>query len=172
MVINTHERSINALASELSRLIDQLATSQDIFWPRDRWQAMRFDRPLQVGAVGGHGPIHYVIERYEPGREIEFRFIAPKGFNGTHRLSLEPISPTQSRIKHEIRMTLSGAARLTWPLAFEAMHDALVEDGLDRAEAFANNKPVQLREWTPHVKRLRWLLAKLRPSRSAQAVKG
>ena len=169
MVINTHERSFNVPATHLERLIDQLASSQDIFWPSDRWPPMRFDGPLAVGARGGHGPIQYVIERYEPGRVIEFRFTAPAGFNGTHRLTLEAIAPDQCRIQHEIRMTLSGSARLSWPLAFWPMHDALLEDALDRAEAFAEGKPVRQREWTPWVKALRWLRAK-RPRRSRTAV--
>ena len=168
MVTNTHERRFNVPAAHLERLIDQLASPHDIFWPSDRWPRMQFDRPLGVGARGGHGPIRYVIEWYEPGRDIEFRFTAPEGFNGTHRLTLEAIAPDQCRIRHEIRMTLSGSARLSWPLAFRHMHDALLEDALDQAEAFAEGKPVQQREWTPWVKALRWLMSKrARPSRTA-----
>jgi hypothetical protein len=45
---------------------------------------MRFDRPLAVGAIGGHGPIRYVVEAYDPGAMIRFRFTRPAGFDGVH----------------------------------------------------------------------------------------
>ena len=38
------------------RLLDGLSAADDRLWPKDRWPAMRFDRPLKVGARGGHGP--------------------------------------------------------------------------------------------------------------------
>ena len=66
-VINVHERELNASLEKAGVLIDRLASRDDLLWPYDRWPAMRFDRPLGVGAVGGHGPIRYVIEAYVDG---------------------------------------------------------------------------------------------------------
>ncbi|UNO43730.1 DUF2867 domain-containing protein [Streptomyces sp. MST-110588] len=38
---------------------------------------MRFDRPLGVGAYGGHGPVRYRVSAYDPGRRIRFDFTSP-----------------------------------------------------------------------------------------------
>ena len=88
-VINVHERTLNASITETGKLIDGLASSDDKLWPHDRWPAMKFDRPLEVGAIGGHGPIRYTVESYKPGRYIQFRFIEPTGFLGSHRFEVE-----------------------------------------------------------------------------------
>ena len=37
-------------------------------------------------------------------------------------------------LRHELSLSPSGAAKLTWPLFFRPMHDALIEESLDRAE--------------------------------------
>jgi hypothetical protein len=58
-VINIHERVLDASIFEIGKLIDGLASANDKLWPHDRWPAMKFDRPLSVGAIGGHGPIRY-----------------------------------------------------------------------------------------------------------------
>jgi hypothetical protein len=55
-------------AEEVGALIDSPAGPHDGLWARDLWPEMRFDRPLVVGADGGHGPVLYAVEAYEPGR--------------------------------------------------------------------------------------------------------
>ena len=116
---------------------------------------MRFDRPLAVGAIGGHGPIRYVVEEYEPGRRISFRFTAPRGFVGTHGFDVEEAAPHVSRVRHELVMRLEGWARLAWPLAFRWLHDALVEDALDCAEASCAAPVVKKSKWSLWVRALR-----------------
>jgi len=80
-VRNVHERVLDVPACDLAVLLDGLASPDDALWPRHLWPAMKFDRPLQVGAVGGHGPIRYTVEAYEPGRRIRFRFTAPRSWS-------------------------------------------------------------------------------------------
>jgi hypothetical protein len=169
---NTHERTLNAPINKLAPLIDQLASRQDRFWPSSRWSAMKFDRPLAVGAIGGHGFIGYTIERYQPGREITFRFTSPKGLNGMHRLSLEELPGGKTRVKHMIDASLEGSMVLGWHLFIRCLHDALVEDGMDRAEAWIAQCEWKPRELSPYVKSLRWLMAKLRSSRKPRDVGG
>jgi hypothetical protein len=169
---NTHERTLNAPIDTLAPLIDQLTSSQDLFWPSSRWSAMKFDRPLAVGAIGGHGFIGYTVERYEPGRDITFRFTSPKGLNGMHRLMLEELPNGQTRVKHVIEASLEGPMVLGWTLAIRFLHDALVEDAMDRTEAWIAQREWKPRELSPYVKSLRWLLAKLRSSHKPQAVRG
>lgn len=154
---NAHERTLPAPAERVGALLDGLASPEDALWPRHDWPPMRFDRPLQVGAVGGHGPIRYTVEEYEPGRQVRFRFTAPRGFHGTHGLEVEPVDPDHTRLRHVLEMRPTGAARVSWPLVYRPLHDALLEDALDRAErAVGGAAPPRPRShW---VRLLRWAL--------------
>jgi hypothetical protein len=161
MVKNVHERLICASLEKVGGLIDRLASRDDALWPRDRWPPMRFDRPLGTGAIGGHGPIRYFVEAYERGRSIHFRFTAPRGFVGTHRLDVEEVATNVVRFRHVLEMRPEGAARLSWPFVFRPLHNALIEDALDCAEAYCASKIVEKREWSLWVRVLRSLLATL-----------
>lgn len=134
MVYNSHEREILAPPSEVGLLIDSLASKHDRLWPRHEWPAMRLDRALGVGATGGHGPIRYIVTDYEPGRKAEFRFIGPSGFNGAHAFIAFELASGTTLLKHELSMSPKWIARITWPLFFRPMHDALIEECLDLAE--------------------------------------
>ena len=121
---------------------------------------MRFDRSLEVGAKGGHGPIRYFVEAYDRGRSIVFRFTGPRGFQGVHRFMLEEISPESVRLRHAIEMRIVGPAIFSWPLIFKPMHDALIEDALDKAEMYVTSKQVELRGLPLSVRFLRWVLSR------------
>lgn len=54
-VYNVHERLLPVEQAEVASLVDGLASDNDGLWPHGLWPAIRFDRPLGVGAVGGHG---------------------------------------------------------------------------------------------------------------------
>lgn len=157
-VRNIHERLLPTLASQVGALLDSLASPEDALWPRRHWPAMRFDRPLGVGAVGGHGPIRYTVEAYEPGRRVRFRFTGPPGFHGFHGFEVEPVDENRTLLRHVLEMRISGAAMLTWPLVFRPLHDALVEDSLDEAERGVGGAPRGAR-WSGWVQVLRWALA-------------
>lgn len=141
MVYNTHQREIAAPASEVGPLIDSLAGKNDRLWPRSEWPAMRLNGPLGVGAAGGHGPVRYFVTAYEPGRRIEFQFTSPSGFNGHHSFTATSLTDTLTLLRHELSMSSSGTAKLTWPLFFRPMHDALIEESLDRAENEFGSSP-------------------------------
>jgi hypothetical protein len=159
MVWNTHERIIEAPLAKVGALIDRLASRDDQLWPKDRWPALRLDRPLSTGARGGHGPIRYFVEAYEAGRSIRFRFTAPRGFHGTHGLEAEEVAPGVVRLRHTLCMRVDGWARLSWPLFFRWLHDALIEDALDGAESHVANSPTEFRQWSLWVRLLRHLAA-------------
>lgn len=141
MIRNVHAREIRASVGTVGKLIDSLASRDDHLWPHDQWPSMRLDRPLGVDAVGGHGPVRYVVEGYEPGRSVSFRFTRPQGFHGRHSFRVIEVASGSSVLKHELVMTVSGAARLTWPLLYRPLHDALIEESLDRAESAAGHPP-------------------------------
>jgi len=160
-VVNVHERVLNASITEVGKLIDDLASANDKLWPHDRWHAMKFDRPLSVGAVGGHGPIRYTVESYQPSQRIQFRFTRPKGFLGSHRLEVEAMEGEKAKLRHIIEMRVQGMERLSWPLAIRPLHDALIEDALDRAEVSTGGQPVK-RNWSLWVRFLRRVMSRRR----------
>jgi hypothetical protein len=157
-VLNVHERELPAEPGEVGALIDSLASQNDRLWPGALWPAMRFDRPLGVGAVGGHGPIRYVVEAYRPGQWVKFRFTDPHGFDGHHWLEVVPGAAHCSLLRHTIRMRVFGPALLSWPLAIRYLHDALLEDALALAQASLGATPL-VRPWSPWVKFLRWAMS-------------
>lgn len=166
-VRNVHERFIPAPASQVGMLLDSLGDPSDRLWPADRWPPMRLDRPVAVGAIGGHGPIRYSIESYEPARMMRFRFLRPTGFDGTHGFFVEP-QAGGALLRHELAMQVSGRALLRWALVIRPLHDALIEDALDRASAVFGQQ-VPLRRWSLWVRILRALL-KPRGGRRHRAV--
>lgn len=164
-VRNIHQREIAAPASSVGALIDGLSSSQDALWPHQYWPRMKFDRPLGVGAVGGHGPVRYTVEAYESGRSVLFRFTGPPGFNGTHGCVIEPVDAERTILRHEVAMQTGWPATVGWPLVFGPLHDALLEDALDCAERSVGTEP-RPRSWSRWVRLLRWVLTRGRaPSR-------
>ncbi|MFD0363524.1 SRPBCC family protein [Nocardia sp. GCM10030253] len=154
-VLNIHTRRLPVSESEAGALIDGVASDHDRLWPRDNWPAVRFDRPLGVGAVGGHGPVRYVVEAYEPGRWIRFRFTAPRGFDGFHEYSVRRAGDGAVLLSHVLAMKVRGPARVSWPLCYRWMHDALLEDSLDCAERAVTGAIRTPARWSRYVVLLR-----------------
>jgi hypothetical protein len=71
--------------------------------------------------------MRYTVDAYQPGRSIQFHFTRPTGFN------------------------------FTWPVVFRTLHDALIEDVLDRAASALGERPAP-RRWTLQVRVLRRIL--------------
>jgi hypothetical protein len=158
-VLNVHERKLGVPSERAGALIDSLSSRDDRLWPTLTWPRMKFDRALSVGAVGGHGPIRYFVEAYEPGKSIRFRFTGPRGFNGYHAYEVLDPRPQDCVLRHTLEMTARGLAVISWPLVFRPMHDALFEDSLALAQASLGLRP-DVRTWSLWVKVLRWLASK------------
>ena len=156
---NLHTRRLNATQEEVGALIDSLAGDHDRLWPNNDWPEMRFDRPLGVGAVGGHGPVRYAVEAYEPGCWVRIRFVAPRGFDGFHEFAVHPRGPGVTDLHHLLAMRLHFPAWLTYPLLWRPLHDALIEDTLDRAERTLTGRVRSPARWSPYVRLLRAILA-------------
>lgn len=101
---NVHRRAVDEIDA-VGALLDGLGSVDDRLWPKDRWPAMRLDRPLNVGARGGHGPIRYQVERYEHNRRIRFRVEQPPGFDGFHEFCLIEGDPPVLEHRLEAQMT-------------------------------------------------------------------
>jgi hypothetical protein len=117
---------------------------------------MWLDRPLAVGATGGHGPIRYTVESYVPGEWVRFRVSAPRGFVGFHEFTSHD-APGGTVLRHTIAVSLHGFGRLIWPLAIRWLHDAMIEDILDRAEQATTGTVAHPSRWSPYVRLLRRL---------------
>ncbi len=157
-VMNVHFRKLDGVSpAAAGAVLDTLASDEDLLWPHHSWPPMRFDRPLGVGATGGHGPVRYSVEAYSRGESIRFRFTRPEGFDGIH--AYEVLHEGDAVIlRHVLIMRARGAALLTWPLVFRPLHDALIEDSLAQAEA-SLGKSATTRPWSPWVRLLRWLMS-------------
>jgi hypothetical protein len=167
---NVHERVLPATVDQVGALLDGLAGPEDRLWPVDRWPGLplRFDRPLGVGARGGHGRVRYRVEEYVPGRRVVFRFDERMRMDGTHRFEVD-----DSQGVVELRHVLAGQPRgirtlLTWLLVIRPLHDAVLEDLLDRAELAVSGKVLRPARWSWWVRQLRHRFARqrieLRPS--------
>lgn len=133
MIINVHEREYQRPIAEVAALVTTLASQDDRLWPSECWPPMRFDRGLAQGASGGHGPVRYRVESVDPVREVRFRFTGPSGFDGWHAFTITEASEAATVLRHEIHLHPRRWARLTWPLFFRPMHDALLEEAFDKA---------------------------------------
>lgn len=153
-VRNIHERQFRSSPNKAARLLDALSSREDVLWPHQHWPRMRLDRPLGIGATGGHGPIRYTVVAYEPGKKVTFQFHAPRGLVGTHWFEVLGDESSGTTLRHTIDMSLEGAALLLWPLAIRPLHDALVEDALTNAQA-ALGEPETPVAWSPWVRLLR-----------------
>jgi hypothetical protein len=157
-VRNIHELDLKADYEQVAKLIDSLSSEDDLLWPNQCWPRMRLDRPLSVGAMGGHGPIGYVVEAYEPGKSVKFCFTNPKGFNGYHKFDVIKSTHQAVLLRHTIKMELKGSALLTWLLLIRPMHDALLEDALSTAQASLGVAP-RMRPWSTWVRIVRWIMS-------------
>lgn len=141
LISNVHEREYPVPADELGALLDDLGGPGDRLWPKG-WPQLRLDRPMAEGAAGGHGPIRYAVSRFEPGRYAEFRFAPTMDMDGSHSLTvLAGDRPGTSVLRHSLIGTPSGSMRLVWPVAIRWLHDALIEDLLDRAGTELGHPP-------------------------------
>ena len=153
-VLIIHTRVVSQPKAAVGELLKTLASDNDRMLATTKWPGMKLDKGLTIGSKGGHGPIGYVVTRYELGESIEFTFTKPSGFHGIHMFEVTELSPDQTEIKHIIDMKLSGLAWLTWPLAIRWLHDAYIEDAFDNVENQFSSVKKQS-QWSMWVKFLR-----------------
>lgn len=133
-ILNQHSRIIARPKAALLELFSKLATPDDPIWPKAQWPAIRFKGGLKVGASGGHGPIRYQVVDYDPAGKVTFQFQKPKGFDGAHQFELLEISPESTELRHTITMQTNLKGTIIWGVAIRWLHDALLEDALDKVE--------------------------------------
>lgn len=133
-VLNIHSRTISQPLDKVVELLDTLATPHDHIWPKEHWPAMRLNKGLAVNSTGGHGPIGYTVEAYQPKEFIQFQFTKPRGFHGFHKLEIAELSSEKTKLTHTIDIQTSGIGTFSWIIAIRWLHDALIEDAFDKVE--------------------------------------
>ncbi len=159
MDVNLHERRLSVGAAEVAPIIDSLASEQGV-WPSASWAPMVLDRGLAVGSEGGHGIIGYSVDEYVPGQRVRFRFSAPRGFHGWHEFAVVP-AVGSCDLRHTLVVEPRGLTRFSWPVVFRPLHDALIEDALDKAEEHLGS-PRPVSPWSWRVRFLRWAFGTVR----------
>ncbi|WP_344881650.1 hypothetical protein, partial [Allokutzneria multivorans] len=168
MIHNVHERDLPVDTSVAGALLENLLDPETTVWPVERWEMIEMDRPLGVGARGGHGPIRYDCTAHEPGRLVEFTFSPKLTLKGTHTLEVLPgPRPGTSVMRHTIAGRTEGTMRLLWPLVIRWLHDALLEDLLDRAAVAVGHPPARPARW-PLWTRLCYSLFETKPPAQVQ----
>ena len=136
-IVNVHQRLLHASPDRVAALIASLGSPNDQLWPRTGFPRMVLDRPLAVGAKGGHGPIRYMVEACEPGF-AKFRFTSA---NGWHAFEVLEGTAHHCVLEHRMELNVSGLALLRWLLVIRPLHDACVEELLSQAQASLGEKP-------------------------------
>ncbi|MEW2439951.1 DUF2867 domain-containing protein [Streptomyces caniferus] len=136
-----HSRAVRAPAETVGALLDRLGRGEDDpLFPTPAWPPMRFDRPLGVGADGGHAFVRYRVSAYEPGRRVRFDFTA--GQAGWHEFGVRPVGPDSCRVEHVLESRPSPVVALTWLLGIRLVHGAVVEEAFDNIERAATGRPL------------------------------
>lgn len=151
-MLNIHERVIAAPAEAVAPLLETFGQPNDQLWPFDDWVPLKLDRPLAVGADGGHGPIRYHVTDYQPGKKVTFTFHPRTGLIGTHELTLETLGPNRCKMTHILDAQPTGLMRVAVPLFVLSLHNAVLEDLLDNAQRHAEGTVPSPARWTWWVK--------------------
>ena len=131
---NVHERTLPVPADAVWNLLETLGGPDDRLWPRDRWPAIKLDGGLEPGTRGHHAFIRYAIVGTEPGRRVRFRFRDTPGVEGEHGFEVLPAGDGAAVLRHVLDIHARGPFELYWRTVIVRLHDALLEDLLDRAE--------------------------------------
>jgi len=89
---------------------------------------------------------------------VEFEFISKglsKGLQGRHAYWVEQEADGSALLRHTLHAKMDFMAYLRWFLIVRPLHDALVEDSLDKAELHLRGKLARDRRWSARVRLLR-----------------
>lgn len=157
---NVHERRMKGSMEAAGELLDSLSGPQDGLWPGDQWPPLKLDAPLSVGSAGGHGPVRYRVSEYVPGQRVAFSFMdagLASGMKGGHAFDAAR-DGERVLLRHVLEAECGFGTWLRWAAIIRPLHDALLEDALDRAERAMNPSCAGSARWSPWVRVLRLVL--------------
>ena len=134
-ITNCHSRVRPASVAEVDARLERLGTPGDDLWPSERWFAMVLDATPAEGGRGGHGPVRYRAEERGPG-VVSFRFerlLGSRRWKGQHRFVVSQ-TPSGALLEHAVELSVPVWQYLQWIALVGPLHDAVLEDLLDKAE--------------------------------------
>ncbi|NNG36472.1 SRPBCC family protein [Nakamurella aerolata] len=170
-ISNVHQRHTPGPLSRAGELLELVAAPENPLWPSDRWPPLVLDNGLEPGSDGGHGPIRYRVVEHQPGRSV--RFAMDDSIRGGHTLSVEPVpggpgEPEQVCWRHEL--VIERPSLLIRAIVVP-LHDALLEDLLDGADAAMRQRPLRRRTLSRGVRARLWLMERVEsPAKAAGRV--
>jgi hypothetical protein len=87
--------------------------------------------------------------------------------DGGHQLEAEPAGEGAVRLRHVAEAELRGRRLVAWALVIRPLHDALLEDLLDRAELAVTGTVARPNRWSPWVRLVRRRRLRGRDTRTA-----
>lgn len=97
--------------------------------------------------------IRYFVSEYVPGQRVKFKLTRPRGLDGWHEFAVMPAYGACD-LRHTLVVDARGLMRFWWPAFIRPLHDALIEDAFDNAEAKEGLSRSQ-RQWSWWVRTLR-----------------
>lgn len=160
MIRNVHSRIVATDPDRFAETIERVSDPRAGLWSAERWPPLILDDGLEPGSAGGHGPVRYHVIAHQPGRRVEFRFDS-LGLDGTHALEVLPGRVAEATLLRHVLLadTHRLVDRLRWILILRPLHDAMLEDILDRFGTAVGHPPRRPARWSPYVRLLRRLLA-------------
>ncbi len=143
---SVHQREYPHPVSAIAEILETLSSPEDRLWPGEFWPPLKLNNGLAVNSAGGHGPIRYYVSAYESGRAVEFTFTRPAKFSGIHKFEILPADDGMTALRHTVDMEVDLKTFLVWQLTFRWLHDALLEDCLDKVQNQVSETQVR----TPH----------------------
>jgi len=135
-VLNIHSRTYDLSKDNITNLLNTLSNNSDEIWPKEKWPRMKLD---------------------DPGKQIVFRFTHPKEFKGVHKFDIAALDNDKTKLTHTIDMKVNALGYFKWLVAVKWLHDALIEDGLDKLYTKTTGKS-KVTPWNIWVKILRAIL--------------
>ena len=165
-ILNVHQRVIDVPAREVGCLLDTLASADDRMWPHERWPALTASAPLQVGAIVDRAGLGTdTVAQYAPGSHI--RFVYGKKHRSYHEFTVTEVSVEKCLLTHTLNAQPSIARWCLWSIGIRLLHDALMDDLLDKVESQLVAGGRQ-RAWSLTVRFLR-RVARVEPATSHQS---
>lgn len=166
---NVHERLTPGPHASAAELLENIAERGNLLWPSDRWPPLVLDNGLEPGSDGGHGPVRYHVSDHQPGRSVSFAFDPAAGIRGGHTFSIEAVDAGSAGDSTDSAAADAGQVRWRHELVIERpsplvrtmivpLHDALLEDLLDGADAAMRAAPLRRPRLSRGTRTRLWLL--------------
>lgn len=146
MTCNIHRRVTGGDLAEAAALLAQIASGDDTLWPTWRWPALLLDNGLEVDSLGGHGSVRYRVADVESHR-VRFVFTSAGPFEGEHTFLIAQAGPGRVEWMHHLDITSTLHPRVLELVV--RLHDGLLEDLFDNAQARMAGHAVRPRPFTP-----------------------